>query len=77
MTETTPVAQKLREFATYSGPREVMLSTADILDEAAAALRQLVAWEAPVETLAPELGGLLRAMYSASAVLAKLDGKSP
>lgn len=37
--------------------------------ELEAALRNLIAWEGPIELCAPELGGALKAFYEARAVL--------
>lgn len=33
------------------------------------ALRRVLAWEAPIEAVAPELGGCLKAMWAARTVL--------
>lgn len=41
----------------------------------AEALRALVAWKSAIDTLAPELGGLLVSIYQAEALLARLEGR--
>jgi len=43
------------------------------IDELAEALRRVAAWKDAVSMIAPELGGLLTAMYAADAALAKLE----
>lgn len=46
---------------------------ADIHDKLVEALEILIAWKHAVDTVAPELGGLLVAIYNAEAVLASLQ----
>lgn len=46
---------------------------ADDHDKLVEALEKLVAWKHAVDTVAPELGGLLVAIYNAEAILASLQ----
>lgn len=41
------------------------------ISELEAALREVIAWEGPIDLVAPELGGCLKAMWRARAVLEK------
>lgn len=82
--DQTPTSALLREAATYiddillkdrGKTNEINILTRENRSEHARAkeltdaLRALVAWKDAVETLAPELGGLLRAIYAAEAIL--------
>lgn len=49
----------------------------DRIDELAAALTAIVAWDGPLELTAPELGGLIKAMWRGREVLKKSSVSPP